>query len=139
MHSITCSVKDDDVCNVWYTSVPPLRRQRRYHSVVAVVLGEVQRRRSPLGLRVNRPHLTKQQRVHHRHVAVPRGAVQRRPTVPPVTSHNTSPLNMVIRPKKATPWRAEVYVLDANKKYVVGYFATKKEAATAYEADGALG
>ena len=36
---------------------------------------------------------------------------------------------------KATRWRAEVYVTDAKKGYAVGHFATKKEAARAYDAE----
>jgi len=36
---------------------------------------------------------------------------------------------------KATQWRAEVCVIDAKKVYTVGCFATKQEAARAYDAE----
>jgi len=37
--------------------------------------------------------------------------------------------------KKATPWRTEMCVSSGTGRYVVGYFATKKEAARAYDAE----
>ena len=37
--------------------------------------------------------------------------------------------------RKATPWRADMSVHGAKKHYVVGYFATKEEAARAYDAE----
>jgi hypothetical protein len=36
---------------------------------------------------------------------------------------------------KPTPWRAEVSVRGTKMDYVVGYFATKEEAARAYDAE----
>ena len=36
---------------------------------------------------------------------------------------------------KATPWRAEIKVSGGNKKYAVGHFATRVEAARAYDAE----
>ena len=36
---------------------------------------------------------------------------------------------------KATPWRALVTVSGAKSDYVLGYFATKEEAARAYDAE----
>jgi hypothetical protein len=36
---------------------------------------------------------------------------------------------------KATPWRAEMYVPVTKTLYVVGCFATKQEAARAYDAE----
>jgi len=35
----------------------------------------------------------------------------------------------------ATPWRADVYVTDVRKHYVIGQYADKKEAARAYDAE----
>ena len=36
---------------------------------------------------------------------------------------------------QATPWQAQVHVSGANVNYTVGYFATKEEAARAYDAE----
>ena len=44
-------------------------------------------------------------------------------------------VSKAVAKNKAAPWKAEVYVLGAKKLYAVGYFATKEEAARAYDAE----